>query len=274
MSKIIDEENDVITYEELGGIGCYKTNCSRAFVQTYSHDEVQITLVGETGIETNLFIRIRIGTNDGKQILMLDNNKFYIVDSYATKVRYTEEISPSTIFANVLNIDMLYRLLGDMTQLATVNKTSIVNAVNELVNTSSVNRLLKGSIKYLVDKSTCAGEDDLDIRFNLERQRFEYWSNTGEWVLLPRGFNKLDKIVRTRSELPEKANLNSTCGILDENTVLLYDGAWIEVHLTEDYIGDEYLVQHIYNSEFGGNATGSLIKTQHGWTYLVHYNYK
>ena len=63
-------------YYKDGGIGSYKENGTRSFVQTYTHDEVSIDFIDEKAEVRTEFIRLRIGTNEGQQIIMLENGKY------------------------------------------------------------------------------------------------------------------------------------------------------------------------------------------------------
>lgn len=261
-------------YNENGGIGAYKDNGTRAFVQTYTHDEVSINYVDLNGETHTEFIRIRIGTNEGKQIVMLENGKFYMIDGFATTIDYREELSVDSVYLALTNINKIYTLLGNITELHTITKLNLVSAINEILTMSSTSRHLIGSIKYISDNLDPDDCKDLDIRFNNETKNFEYYSETNYWTPLPEGWHILQNIVRTRDDLPEEPHEGEVYGILWDEVVIKYtSGEWVEVYLeTNENIGDEYLVEHVYNSEFSGNATGSVIKTSTGWRYLVHYN--
>lgn len=257
-----------------GGIGAYKDNGTRAFVQTYTHDEVSISVVDSNSESHEEFIRIRIGTNEGKQIIMLENGKFYIINGYATTVNYNEELSADLIHLMLTDISKLYKFVGNVSNLHTINHTNLVSAINEMMTICSTSRHLVSDIKYVsdgVDPDDC---QDLDIRFNNQIGKFEYYSETNDWIPLPEGWQILKNIVRTRDDLPKEPKEGEIYGILWDDVIVKYtSNEWVEVYLdTDGQVGDEYLVQYIYNSKFSGDATGSVVKTVTGWVYLIHYN--
>lgn len=260
-------------YNENGGIGAVKNNGTRAFVQTYMHDEVTITLIDNQNNESEQFIRIRIGTNEGGQIIMLENGKFYMIKGFTQKVLWSDEISSTTVFRAVKDIIELSNTIGSLTDLQTNTHDNIVHAINEVAIRASTPRRLVGYVKYATD-GVDPEVEDLSIRYNDKTKRFEYFSDVNGWTLLPVGWQRLQHIVRSRDYLPTEPKEYEVYGILNEDKVVSWqNGEWIEVFTVLDQIGDEYLVQEVHNKLFNGDATGSVIFTEMGWTYLVHYNY-
>ena len=257
-----------------GGIGAYKDNGTRVFVQTYTHDEVSINVIDSNGESHEEFIRIRIGTNEGRQIIMLENGKFYIINGYATTINYNEELSVDLIYSMLTDISKLHEFVGNVSNLHTINHTNLVSAINEIMSISSTTRHLIGSVKYICDGVDPDDCQDLDIRFNNQTGKFEYYSETNDWTSLPEGWQILKNIVRTRDDLPEEPKEGDIYGVLWDEVVVKYvNGEWPEIYLdTSELIGSEYLAKHVYNNAFRGNATGSIIKTVTGWVYLIHYN--
>lgn len=257
-----------------GGIGAYKENGTRAFVQTYAHDEVSITYLDEHYNKHEEFIRIRIGTNEGKQIIMLENGKFYMISGFATTVSRFDELSVEKLIQAIGNIELIQETIGNLLELNTNDRTSLVKAINEIAVRTSTPRHLMGYVKYITDDVDLNDVPDLSIRYNDKSKRFEYYSDVDGWTLLPVGWQRLPNIVRTRENLPSEPENISIYGILNEDKVVSYqNNEWTELFSPMDQVGDEYLVQEVYNKYFNGNATGSVILTEMGWTYLVHYNY-
>lgn len=254
-------------------IESYKdVNSTRAFVQTYDDDEVKIEFEGQL-----VSVRIRIGTNKGNQIIMLENGNFYLTTGFATTIKPSEEIVPyKAIQLLIEQIEQVNNNIGALSKLKTRNTNSLIDAINELSRELSTPRRIKGYIKYLSDNGIeTFSKDckDLEIRYNDITKSFEYYSEVGEWIKLPRCWQKLKNIIRKSEELPENPEIGDTYAILeDEKIVAYYDEQWLEVNVIEDCPGDEYLVQHIYNNQFEGNATGSVIYTPNGWVYLINYN--
>lgn len=261
-------------YNIKGGIGAYKDNGTRAFVQTYVHDEVSIIYVDNKGVSHTEFIRLRLGTNEGQQIIMLENGKFYMVKGFANYVQWSDELSANYVFNAIKDIAKLNDAIGNLLELYTNEKKNLVKAINEVVVTSGTPRKLQGYIKYLSDGVNPKDAIDLEVRYNDTTKRFEYYSDVGEWILLPQGWQKLANLVRAREYLPSEVLEGTVYGILEESIAVEYkNGVWTECSISVDKIGDEYLVQSVYNSMFNGDATASVIYTPMGWTYLVHYNY-
>lgn len=247
-------------------------NSTRAFVQTYAKDEVQIDFEGKL-----VPVRIRIGTNEGNQIVMLENGNFYLVTGFTKSIKHSDELVPYRATQLVLEeIERLKNNIGKMSALNTLNNNSLIDAINELQREFSVSRHIKGFIKYLSDDNVeTFSKDckDLEIRYNNVTKSFEYYSEVGEWLKLPKAWQKLKNIIRKSEDLPENPEIGDTYAILeDEKIVAYYDERWLEVDVISDQPGDEYLVQHIYNKQFDGNATGSVIYTPNGWVYLINYN--
>ena len=260
-------------YYKDGGIGSYKENGTRSFVQTYTHDEVSIDFLDEKSEVRTEFIRLRIGTNEGQQIIMLENGKFYMIQGYATQVSYQQELSTQKLFQALSSIELTNHTIGNLGELFTNEKSNLVKAINEVAIRTSTPRHLVGYVKYATDGVDIEAED-LSVRYNDKTKRFEYYSDVDGWTLLPKGWQLLSHLARARDYLPTEPEEGICYGILNEDKVVRYvQGEWIECILGEDQIGDEYLVQEVYNKYFNGNATGSVIYTLMGWTYLVHYNY-
>lgn len=256
-----------------GGIGAYKDTGTRAFVQTYTHNEVGVKYVDANNEEHKQYIRLRIGTNEGNQIVMLENGKFYMTTGYSTKIYWNQELSIDLIYGAITDIIKIFSTVGNLLNLHTIEKIDLVSAINELERRTSIsNRQLVGYIKYLSDIDVEFKVNDLDVRFNNIKKQFEYYSDVCGWVPLPNGWQRLKHLVRYKDELPETSS--EAYGVLSEDKVYEYiDDKWTETNVKNDNIGDEYLVEEIYNSQFRGNANGSLINTGMGWTYLVRYNY-
>lgn len=265
---------NIIKYCNDGGIGAYEGNSSKAFIQTYAEQEVAIHLLGADGITTIQYIRIRLGINDKEQLIVLDNGKFYLVDSYATIVRPENQISPVYIFEAIKQIKNLQNTCGSILDLKTNNKASIVEAINELSVKLASPRTLKGYIEFVCDNIEPEHIKDLDIRFNNLLQKFEYYSEVSdEWIGLPDGWQKLKYIVRNRDMLPAEPT-NEAYGILSEDKIVQYiDNTWTEVQVLDDMVGDEYIVRYVYDKYYTGNVGGSIIKTPKGWVYIVNYLY-
>lgn len=247
-------------------------NSTRAFVQTYDNDEVQINFEGKL-----VPVRIRIGTNEGNQIVMLENGNFYLVEGFTKSIKHSDELVPYK--ATQLISEEIKRLknnIGTMSALNTTNTNSLVDAINEIQREFSVSRRIKGFIKYLSDDNVeTFSKDckDLEIRYNNVTKSFEYYSEVGEWLKLPNAWQKLKNIIRKPEDLPENPEIGDTYAILEDETIVTYhDEQWLEVNVISDQPGDEYLVQHIYNNRFNGNASGSVIYTPNGWVYLINYN--
>ena len=257
-----------------GGIGAYKDNGTRAFVQTYTHNEVSIEYVDTEGQIHTEFIRIRIGTNEGQQIIMLENGKFYMINGYATKIDWKQELSTELIFGAITDIVKVNETIGNLLDLRTNEKTNLVKAINELTRRTSTPRKLVGYVKYLSDGKDPENAKDLEVRYNVKTQRFEYYSDLGEWVVLPVAWQKLNNIVRRREYLPTEVIDGMTYGILEEDVIVRYKNKeWVEVQIKDDEIGDEYIIRFVYNDLFNGNITGSIINTLMGWVYLINYNH-
>lgn len=247
-------------------------NSTRAFVQTYDDDEVQIDFEGKL-----VPVRIRIGTNEGNQIVMLENGNFYLVAGFTKSIKRSDELVPYRATQLILEeIKGLKNNIGTMSALNAINNNSLVDAINELQREFSVSRRIKGFIKYLSDDNVeTFSKDckDLEIRYNNITKCFEYYSEVGEWLKLPKAWQKLKNIIRKPEDLPTNPEIGDTYAILEDETIVTYhDEQWLEVNVISDQPGDEYLVQHIYNNRFDGNATGSVIYTPNGWVYLVNYN--
>lgn len=247
-------------------------NSTRAFVQTYAKDEVKIDFEGKL-----VPVRIRIGTNEGNQIVMLENGNFYLVPGFTKSVKHTDELVPYRATQLVLGeIERVKNNIGKISALNTLNNNSLIDAINELQRELSVSRRIKGFIKYLSDDNIeTFSKDckDLEIRYNNVTKSFEYYSEVGEWLKLPKAWQKLKNIIRKSEDLPENPEIGDTYGILENETIVAYhDEQWLEVNVISDQAGDEYLVQHIYNNQFEGNASGSVIYTPNGWVYLINYN--
>lgn len=256
-----------------GGIGAYKDNGTRAFVQTYTHNEVSINVIDSNGESHEEFIRIRIGTNEGRQIIMLENGKFYIINGYAITVNYNEELSVEKIVQAISGIELIREVIGNILALHTNSKTNLVQAINEVAQNASTPRHLAGYVQYATE-GVDPEVEDMSIRYNDMSKRFEYFSDVDGWTLLPIGWQRLPHIIRSRDYLPSEPNDLDRYGILNEDKVVCYqNGEWTELCSLVDEVGDEYLVKEVHNKLFNGNATGSVILTDMGWTYLVHYNY-
>ena len=257
-----------------GGIGAYKDNGTRAFVQTYTHDEVTIEYIDKYNQTHSEFIRLRIGTNEGQQIVMLENGKFYIINGYSTKISWKQELSTDLLFKVIEDIIKTNNIIGNLIELKTNEKTNLVKAINELSQRTSTPRKIIGYVKYLSDNKDPENVKDLETRYNVRAKRFEYYSDLGEWVLLPIGWQKLNHIIRRREYLPTNISNGTIYGILEEDIVLRYENEkWSEVHIKDDEPGDEYIIQSIYNDIYNGEVTGSLINTPMGWVYLINHNY-
>lgn len=260
-------------YNKDGGMGAYRQNQSRAFVQTYANREVAMKVSNGQNI-VNEYVRLRFGTNTGKQIVLLDNNKFYMIENSTQVIQPEHEISASLLFEAINDIVQIKNTIGNLLTLNTNNKNTITEAINEISGKLTSTRTLKGRLKFVSDDKDPEYVEDLDIRFNNSIQRFEYFSDVSGWTLLPIGWQKLNNIVRSRDYLPSEPNENDTYGILNEDIVLIYkNGAWTEVLVKDDEIGDEYTVQQIYSKYYDGNFGGSLILTPMGWSYQANYLY-
>lgn len=256
-----------------GGIGAYSDNGIRAFVQTYTHNEVSIRYIDFDGQSYEKFIRLRIGTNEDRQIIMLSNGKFYMIQGFASEVYWNQELSADYVFGCIDDIIKLNKTIGSLTELQTIEKGNIVKAINELSVRASTSRHIIGYVKYATD-GVDPEVEDLSVRYNDINKRFEYYSDVDGWTLLPKGWQRLTNIIRSRDYLPVEPKEGETYGILNEDKVLKYsNGKWLQCLIGDELVGDEYLVQSVYNKLFNGNATGSVIYTTMGWTYLVHYNY-
>ena len=260
-------------YNENGGIGAYDSNGTRAFIQTYTHNEVSIMYLDEHYNTKEEFIRIRIGTNEGKQIIMLENGKFYMIQGFASTVSYLDELSVEKIVQAISGIELIQEVIGNILALHTNSKTNLVQAINEVAQNASTPRHLAGYVQYATE-GVDPEVEDMSIRYNDMSKRFEYFSDVDGWTLLPIGWQRLPHIVRSRDYLPSEPNDLDRYGILNEDKVVSYqNGEWTELCSLVDEVGDEYLVKEVHNKLFNGNATGSVILTDMGWTYLVHYNY-
>lgn len=260
-------------YNKDGGISAYRQNQSRAFVQTYANSEVAIKVSNGQNI-TNEYVRLRFGTNTGKQIVLLDNNKFYMIENSTQVIQPEHELSASLLFEALNDIARIKNIIGNLLILNTNNKNTIIEAINEISSKLTSTRTLKGRLKFVSDDKDPKYVEDLDIRFNNNIQRFEYFSDVDSWTVLPIGWQKLNNIVRSRDYLPSEPNENDTYGILNEDIILIYkSGEWTEVLAKDDEIGDEYIVQQIYSKYYDGNVGGSLILTPMGWSYQANYLY-
>ena len=257
-------------YNENGGIGAYADNESRAFVQTYTHDEVSIEYVDEYGLPHTEYIRIRIGTNEGRQIVLLENGKFYMIEGYQTSVSYREELSAKLLFEALDCYTDLRKTIGNLLELSVSHKTNLVDAINELTYAMATSRRVVSGIKYVSEKGVSVLDpDDLDVKYDARERRFAYWSaESNEWLPMPAEWARAKQLVIDDEHLPTDAAIGDTVAVIADNCTKRFNGEeWEEVHFKDYQVGDEILVQHVFRDDTpDGNAYGSIVLTESiGW---------
>lgn len=235
-------------------------------IRTFEPDELQVSLVNEDGTTEIRDVRGMIASRDcdgnGTHIILLSNHRIYIVNSlYSKEVRWNQELG--------YEVKELKTFVGDKLSLLTKENTSLVAAINEVYKYASTSRKLVGSIQYVVESENQlpTRAEDMAYCFRLDTKRFYYYSEGLEdWIVLPKGWAKLNHIVRTRDNLPE-CSLNDMIGVLEESVVLrvaeLDETISFYSDTIDDNVGDEYLCDNIITKNKSGK--GSLVLTERGW---------
>ena len=239
------------------------TSGQLSIIKTYEDNEIPITVTDISG-KTIHYIIIRIGIINGLNILVLDNNKIYITENIK-EVSYKEELNIHEIYSAITSLKDLESKIGDLLKLQTGNRSSIVNAINNINQHISNSRRTAGYIDYLaIDKKELAsleGVDDCAIGFVLTDSNFVYYSKAAnEWLNLPAGWQMLPNIVRNKSQLSNKLT-----GVLFDSKV--YNN-YEPVHVVEyETVGNEYIVRNIIKE----NKSGILVYTPRGYVYTYSY---
>lgn len=179
----------------------------------------------------------------------------------------------------VVNRGGLKTVTGKREDLTTTNKTDLVAAINEVNELATSAVILRGWAEYLfltATDETAATPNDLDFAFRYDLLTWRYYSTaTTSWVPLPNGWAKVNHIVRTAAERDAlTAQIGETCGVLEDESVWVYDGAaWQASSITGYITGDQFLMRMFYGEFQGvtytGMPTAEVTLTGAGWTYNV-----
>lgn len=215
-----------------------------AKVETYKETEYPIELVDKQGHMTTEYVRVFIGLRNnscqGRALVLLSNDRLYSVLTLSTKrILYSEELSVSKINA----MDSIVQTHSKLIEL-------LNSKVKELSTMTKTRRLI-GLCKYLIDRDSqlsFSDAKDLDYCFDFGKKRWLYYSAALEsWILLPKGWQKLNKIERYEFSLSEYTyeglEIGNRVGCIATNKCYQWTGeAWEEIASPKDELGDEYLV--------------------------------
>lgn len=241
----------------------------------YRENECKIKIDGQ-----EYFALVRVGDFDGSSFVFASNRKLYLIDSWAWPydIHKANEISFRTMSEYKRIVDNIQSKIGDFNKLDS-RQTNLVNAFNELLTRIDTPRHMVGWATWLImdfedyEALSKMYHKDLEIVFSKVRNRWEYWSTmTESYIPLPRGWQKLNFIVRNQSSLNYENVPNiqhgDKIGVLEEEKVYEYDNQMLsETSAPKDEVGDEYVVQKAYENHMF--KTGSLIYTQRGWIEIL-----
>lgn len=237
-----------------------------SIIATYAAGDCPIHFINEDGTieqkDLRVMITCREYNGDGIYLLILSDHKIYITMSmYSKEVRWNQELG--------YELKELKAFVGDKANLVT-KSDSLVSAINEIRQYALCSRRLVGTLKYVVENENQLPTftDDMALCFRLDTKRFYYYSEAfNDWIVLPKGWAKLQYIVRNMEEVTElDAELYEKAGTLVDSIVYkLIDkenNTWI-IDTINDVAGDEYMVQEIMAKN--KYSAGSLLLTEKGW---------